>query len=250
VRGADIPLRRLEAFQALRSRLGGVATELECRLVDVATNIRETRWREADWALLAHGSMFIALAHASGVFRRLLIPSSVTYSNGRGWGSHPATDPLLSSCSTEIIYDAAEASRLNKVHALCASALALGSLRVCWRSGTDQNCGGCMKCLKTMVALELFGGLSRCPTFPATRVDPARVARLRCTSPNDYRMVRGLSEASFNNGRTDLGRALQSAYDRSARLDLAGGLLTSLDRLGIRGATRLRRWLERGSVYN
>jgi hypothetical protein len=63
-------------------------------------------------------------------------------------------------------------------------------------------------------------------------------------------MVRGLSEASFNNGRTDLGRALQSAYDRSARLDLAGGLLTSLDRLGIRGATRLRRWLERGSVYN
>lgn len=248
--GADIPLRRPEAFQALRARLTAVAGHLSCELVVLATNLRDTRWKVTNWPRLAHGCLFISLAHASGRFQRLLIPSSVTYSNGRGWGSHPTTDPLLSSRQTRIVYDTADVNRLGKIGLVCASDLALESLRVCWRSGTDQNCGRCMKCLRTMIALELHGALVRCATFPVQRVDTDQVAHLRCGAPTEYRMLRTLAAESFVAGRPDLGRALQRAYDRSARLDLVGELLAAADQIGLRGTTWLRGWLEHGSIRN
>ena len=248
--GADIPLKSPEPFRALRDRLRPIAAELSCELIDVATNIRETRWVVTNWPRLAHGCLFISLAHATGQFRRLLIPSSVTYSHARGWGSHFVTDPLLSSTSTEIVYDAAEYSRLDKVPLLAEFPLALENLRVCWRSGTDQNCGRCMKCLRTMINLELHGALTRCPTFPSTKVDLEAAARIRCLKPNEYRWMRNLAAECRRLGRHDIGRALESAYDRSFRLDMVTALLGRLDRAGLRGAGRVGAWLERDSIMN
>jgi hypothetical protein len=248
--GADIHLGRTDAFQALRERLGKVAKELSCELVVMATNLRQTRWGSTDWAHLSHGCLFTALAHASGAFKRIQIPSSVTYTNGRGWGSHFATDPLLSSRSTRVIYDAAEINRIHKVELVSTSELALRNLRVCWRSGTDQNCGRCMKCLRTLIALELYGGLPRCSTFPINRLDLDAVAHLRPGAANEYRMLRNMAEAALVRGRTDVSDALYRAYDRSARLDVVQGLLVRLDRIGVRGATRLMKWLEAGSILN
>ncbi|HKP28025.1 MAG TPA: hypothetical protein VJU15_01390 [Gemmatimonadales bacterium] len=248
--GADINLTRPDAFQSLRERLSRVAAELKCELVVMTTNLRQTRWSMTDWTRHSHGCFFIALAHASGEFGRLLIPSSVTYTNGRGWGSHFATDPLLSSRGTRIVYDAAELGRIEKLELVTRSELALENLRVCWRSGTEQNCGRCLKCFRTMIALELYGGLARCPTFPTRRLDVEAVAHLRCGAANEYRMVRNMAEAALARGRTDVSRALYRAHDRSARLDIMEAILRRLDRLGVRGATRLLRWLETGSIRN
>jgi hypothetical protein len=248
--GADINLGKAEAFQALRERTGRVAEELSCELVVMATNLRQTRWGTTDWARLSHGCLFIALAHASGAFKRIQIPSSVTFTNGRGWGSHFATDPLLSSRSTRVIYDAAEINRILKVELVCSSELALDNLRVCWRSGTDKNCGRCLKCFRTLIALELFGGLSRCSTFPTNRLDLDAVAHLRPGAANEYRMLRNMAEAALVRGRVDVSDALHRAHDRSARLDIMQALLVRLDRIGVRGATRLLKWLEAGSILN
>jgi hypothetical protein len=248
--GADISLAQPDAFRSLRARLGAVAGKLSCELIDVATNLRDTRWESTDWPRLSHGCLFLSLAHASGAFRRLLIPSSVTYSHSTGWGSHPITDALLSSRSLQIVYDAAELNRVGKMGLLCSSSLALESLRVCWRSGTDQNCGRCLKCLRTMLLLELYGGLERCTTFPSRRVDLDLLRRIRCVKPADYRMLRTLTMESYRKGRPDMGKALEAASARSARLDLASGMLIRLDTIGVRGATRLRTWLERGNIYN
>jgi hypothetical protein len=248
--GADIPISRADVFQSLRERLRRAACRQSCELIDVATNLRETRWRETDWPRLSHGSLLIALAHFAGAFRRLLIPSSVTYDYGPGWGSHPVTDPLLSSRAMDVIYDGADTGRLDKIALLCESPIALGTLRVCWRHGNDENCGRCMKCVRTMVALELNGALSRCSTFPATRVDPDLLSRIRCKSPRDYRVVRNLAQAAASSGRPDMVRALHAASDRSLPHSLALSVLARLNHLGLRCATRIRARLEEGHIYN
>jgi hypothetical protein len=107
-----------------------------------------------------------------------------------------------------------------------------------------------MKCYRTMIALELYGGMSRCSTFPTTRLDLDGVARLRPDAATEYRMLRNMAEAALVRGRTDVSDALHRAYDRSARLDIAQAMLVRLDRLGVRGATRLLKWLEAGSIRN
>ena len=55
--GFDIPLDHDDAFARLRSRHEVVAQELGKALIDVATNLRSTRWRAAQWSYLAHGAV-------------------------------------------------------------------------------------------------------------------------------------------------------------------------------------------------
>ena len=246
--GADVRLDRPDAFEALRGRLQEVAERLQLRLVSAATNLRLTRWRQTDWALHSHGAFFASVIHASGAFVRCLIPSSVSYSSGRAWGSHPLTDPLLSTSRTELVYDGAETDRIHKTARVIQSELALSTLRVCWRSGTDQNCGKCEKCLRTMVSLETAGVLQQATTFPARTVDLRLVRRLLVTKAHDYRRLRHMSAEALRVGRKDLSRALDHAYHRSARLQPVLQALTRLDQAGIRGATRLGSWLEGDSI--
>jgi hypothetical protein len=63
-------------------------------------------------------------------------------------------------------------------------------------------------------------------------------------------MLRIHSTEAVRCGRFDFSRALDAAYDRSARLEIPSGPMTRLDRLGIRGATRIPTWLERGNIYD
>jgi len=63
-------------------------------------------------------------------------------------------------------------------------------------------------------------------------------------------MLRNMAEAALVRGRADVSDALHRAYDRSARLDVMQALLGTLDRIGVRGATRMLKWLEAGSILN
>jgi hypothetical protein len=84
------------------------------------------------------------------------------------WGSHPVIDPLWSSENMEIIHDGANADRVTKIMdtiALYPEALRL--LRVCVnKRGGSGNCGFCVKCIRTMTALEMAGVLRSCGSFP------------------------------------------------------------------------------------
>ena len=101
-----------------------------------------------------------------------------------------------------------------------------------------------------MIALELYGGLSRCPTFPSNQLDTEAVAHLRPGAANEYRMLRNMAQAAMLRGRPDVSRALHRAYDRSARLDLLSSVVIRLDRLGVRIPARLLTWLDAGSIRN
>lgn len=246
--GADIALDQAEAFRALAAQVRGDAERAGYACLEVTTNLRESRWGATRWGECSHGAFFAAIVHAAGRFRSCLVPSSMPANFPHPWGSHPLTDPLLSSSVRRIIYHGAEVDRADKIGRLCQEAGVLDHLRVCWRSGTNRNCGRCGKCLRTMIGLELHGALATCGAFPTRRLDLHRVSRLVADNPTRWMALRHMIAAAERYGRQDLAQALAAAGRRSRWMGRTGRFLTRLDHAGVRGAYRLQRWLERDLV--
>jgi hypothetical protein len=154
-------------------------------------------------------------------------------------------DPLFSTHRTQVVVDAVGESRERKVERVAESELALNHLRVCWRSGTDRNCGACHKCYRTMIALELLGRLGACPTFPMTTPDLARMSRLYFGDYRDYRIFRRLLAKAWLLDRHDIVRALDRAMRRSR---WRGLLIEALKAWDGPGSTRARAMLLRRSI--
>jgi hypothetical protein len=194
---------------------------LGASLVSVATNLRQTAWwRQADWGRVAHGCALASIAHAlGGRFARLLIPSTHRYADSIPWGSHPLTDPLMSSGTLRVIHDGAGFSRVEKTSFIAESAAAMGSLQVCWESNRFQNCGKCSKCYRTMATLHLLGRLDRCARFPADSFDPARLAYMFSADESDRAFMSEVLELAQSQHRTDIARAIRRSFARSQRIE-------------------------------
>src|SRR5687768_3787749 len=96
--GFDVSLDRGDAFARLRDRHQVIARELGKQLIDVATNLRSTRWSAAPWSILAHGAGLASVALSLECrFHTVYVAGSGSYRTVRPWGSHAVTDPLFSS---------------------------------------------------------------------------------------------------------------------------------------------------------
>jgi hypothetical protein len=216
--GFDIPLARRDAIDALRGRFRAVADELGLGFVDVATNFRETQSARADWGWLAHGCALVATGLVlEGAYDTLSLAATGGDRDPHPWGSHARTDPLLGTSATTIITDGRAFTRTDKTRLLVRSPVALRELRVCWSSASHQNCGACNKCIRTMLILELLGGLDRCATFARTVTDLADVARIHCNESWDFREFRDIAALAVETGRPDIQHAAESAMRRSRR---------------------------------
>ncbi len=244
IRGFDFPLAFAREFDDHRGRMGAVAESLGMELVDIATNLRETRLRLAPWATLWHGS---ALASAGLAlerrYRYLLVASSSTYGELDAYGSHPMTDILHSTSTSRILHDGADATRLDKVGFVAGSELALRNLHVCFRETSGRNCGRCRKCLLAMIGLMLSGVGDRCPAF-APGLDLERVRRILFTTEGQRHGVRRLRTLAERQGRSDVVRALDEALRRSARRAPAFRWVQKSGR--IRALRPAARWARRG----
>lgn len=248
VHGADIPVSDAEAFARLRPRIGEVARTFGVGLVDIATNLRDTRWARADWAHLAHG----ALLAACGLLleprlSRVVISSSAPFARLRPYGSHPKTDPLYSTTATRVVHHGADADRPDKVQAIASHPAVLRHLRVCWIGQTDTNCGRCPKCLHTMVGLELSGTLSRAECLPTT-IDPARFEGLYLDSRgtyNAYDMLKRYRPIAMERGRTDLVRLIDRVTAQSDRKRLVKDGIEALAKLRLISSDTRERLLAR-----
>ena len=213
--GFDIPIDDRNAFVRLRDRHRALADSVGVDFIDVATNIRTTRWREASWGYLSHGP---ALASVALLFEKrfgaVYIPGSGGYRKLLPWGSHLVTDPLFSTRSTAIVHDAAAYLRIEKIETLSKSELALDSLRVCWESLSDANCGQCGKCVRTMIALDLFGALDRCGTLPNPPDLVERASSMTCSHFAEFREVEDLRRLAKTLGRKEVLGALNHSVRR------------------------------------
>ena len=217
--GFDVSLEKEAAFRRMHTTLQKATAEFGKTLTDVTTNIRQTRFKQANWGQLAHGAALASVGlHLENRYQQLIIPSSGGYKELLPWGSHVLTDPLFSTKRMRVAQDGAGFSRGQKLERIAGSRAVHRYLRVCWRSGTDQNCGRCGKCLRAMVALEVLGFRERCTTFPAGGLNPATIAKIYY---DDKHMIdRGwdLHNLVMRNGRPNIGKAIEHSLRRSLRL--------------------------------
>lgn len=113
-----------------------------------------------------HGVYLIsALRLFAGRFDAALVPNTVSCDDfDRRWGTHPLTDPFLSSRHFRVIDDGTECQRYQKVKLLSQWPEAMQHLRVCAANpDSHANCGRCEKCIRTILAFRMAG----CPLPPA-----------------------------------------------------------------------------------
>lgn len=231
--GLDIFLENPSEFRALRDALVAATSGLDVEFVDVATNLHHTKWlTKAEWGPVAHGSVLASIGHAlSRRYSRVLIPSTHRYDDPVPWGSHPLTDPLLSSSLTKIVHDGAGFSRVEKTEALLKSEAALKSLQVCWETRSYRNCEACSKCYRTMTTLFLLGALDRCPRFTTRKIDKRKLARIFARNESERAFLREVHDLAVRTEHPDIARAIDRSFRYSRRLELCLRTATRLLRL-------------------
>ena len=219
VRGFDIPIGAAAEFERLKTGLSRAAEDLGRELVDVATNLRAVRFREAPWGRLAHGSALASVGLAAErEFASLCIAATHYDGPVKPWGSQPETDPLLSTGITRVFHVGLLVPRREKTEYIAASDTALRHLHVCYRLGTADNCSACFKCVLAMLTLEVVGALGRCPPLQRQPLDLRRVRKLVVDSRPYVRLYRDLEGRARAAGREDVAEAIATSLRRSRRL--------------------------------
>ena len=135
-------------------------------LLPVETNYYEFGTHHRISRAASFGGLLASIALSLGS-RTTYIASSYGYLDLPAQGSHPMLDHLWGTESNWFIHDGAEIARTRKLEIVAQSREALENLHVCWRDPVE-NCGTCVKCIRTMVSLRLLG-------HDETRVFPQRL---------------------------------------------------------------------------
>jgi hypothetical protein len=147
-------------------------------------------------------------------------------------------DPLWSTEAVELVHDAVESRRVDKVRAVSGSGAALRVLRVCLANTHRYKCGRCEKCLRTLVTLRLLG--VEAPTFPPLDVGLVRKMPLHVEALSF--LAENLDLAA-ERGDAEIAAALRAAL-RRYRL---GQLLKEADELLLGSLLRRTRRFLKGS---
>jgi hypothetical protein len=149
------------------------------------------------------------LAHAAG-FSTTYLAAQQSWSALWPNGSHPATDPLWSSATRQIVHHGNGAPHWAKVERLAREPGTLDLLRVCAEEGPG-NCGHCGHCLKTMTALRILGLQSG--GMPVLE-DLRRVARRTPSDRSETVALRELLALAGRRGDRRTAAALTSSLRR------------------------------------
>ena len=150
-----------EAWNQCVEKQSAFCLSIGKKLIPMATNAKQwAEKRKLSWDF-AQG---LVLASMSPLFKckEVLIGASHTFDNLFPAGTHPLTDPMWSTESTELIHYGA-IRRSQKVFEISKNDLIFNNLQVCWRSPVT-NCGECSKCVRTMVIMFLLNLSNK--TFP------------------------------------------------------------------------------------
>ena len=117
VHGFDVPLEGLPALRAdVTEHVQAAALELGLPLIEVETNLHDlSDTRQSPWGTTYHGVALAAVAHLlSGVVGEMIIGATHAFADLFPYGSHPMTDPLLSSSGLRLVHHGCEADRVEK----------------------------------------------------------------------------------------------------------------------------------------
>ena len=174
VHGFDIKLHDTSLFERTHLAMNEIASHYNMKLMIVKTNLRTVtdEYLNLDKCLGA-GLASVALC-LGNFFRKVYFASDLGPNETAPLAVHPDLDPLWSTETTTFVHHLPGTSRADKARLLTTNTLAQEHLRVCWENRNGAyNCGRCSKCIRTMLALHLAGGLSKFP-FP-TKLTPQLV---------------------------------------------------------------------------
>lgn len=146
-------------YAQLRESAASMLASLGIPMIELDTNFRTLPqlWRHS------HGTQVgAALSLFSRRFGGALLPNTTPYTQldyGESrLGSHPVSDPLMSSRGFPIADDGATHRRWQKIEAILAWPEAMAGLRVCFGAeGNVGNCGRCEKCYRTAASFLIAG---------------------------------------------------------------------------------------------
>lgn len=173
----------VRAAEALHRDLSVFAEAYGTELIGVETNIM-TAFDEVEdaWASVSHGACMAAVGHfLSGEIADLIISASFAEDQLRPWGSHPDTDPLMSSAGMTLRHEGETYTRFEKHCEIARDPLMLRHLSVCEHGpqlGDHINCSKCQKCLRSMITLDLLRvDPEDAPSFDWSDYAPAKLKR-------------------------------------------------------------------------
>jgi hypothetical protein len=229
IHGADAPLKQDGDYLAVPTSIQRAATAWQIPVLQIATNLRQTRYRQVNWSKLGNGPLLGAAGLLfQDYFERIFISSTWAMPDLHPLGSHPGIDPLYSSSRTLFVHYGAWADRLDKTKYISQVPSVLQNLHVCWESDTGENCGRCLKCLRTMIALELCGRLANCTAFRSNDIDFSLLRRQYIEREKEYFLP--MIRSARAQGREDIAQAIEDALARTARINrlLLFGLIPKL----------------------
>jgi hypothetical protein len=214
--GFDIPVENFKEFEAMHRSLKKTASRLGKNSIDVLTNIRATAWNRASWGWLTYGCGLATIAHLfEKRFDHVLIASSGGYRHMYYRGSHVLTDPLLTSSRLKFVHDGAEATRVEKTQFIAHSPEAMDTLHVCYKLGSEKNCGRCSKCYRTMFTLDILGVLDKFKTFDLNRYNAGKTHNIVIKEEYDRIFMNEIKELARGLGRRDMVTIIDASFRRS-----------------------------------
>lgn len=222
-----LPERR-RRFEEQTARFGIPAITIGTNMLDPFPEFRDS------WANITHAPALASIGHLfQDRISKVFVSSSVPFGELIPWGSHPLTDPLLSSASVTIDHFGATFSRYEKVRGIAHDSDLLRTLSVCGRSPAEkrgrENCSACPKCIRTMVALDLSGASKEdCASFDWSGYDMNAIRSVKLHHRNDYVMFQEIVNAAVDTGRRDIARAASRAMRASSIFRPLAGAETML----------------------
>lgn len=221
IHGFDIDVNNGSAYRRVLGLVEAVASHYNKSLVPLTTNLRQTRFQEADWSGLSHGCMLAGCAQLlSPRYQRVVISSTLPSFQIRPFGSHIDTDHLFSSSQIHFEHFGGPLTRYEKMESIIRDPFALDHLRVCFEDDQGGNCGRCLKCVIVMTMLECHGALEHSRAFEGK---PLNLDLIRSTYISEgFNSFDNIKEFAGSKGRRDIIEAVDDAYARTKRLDKLG----------------------------
>jgi hypothetical protein len=219
--GMDISLKNRNEFQRVRADYQRIAGSMKKNLVDIATNLRETRLESTGWGKLYFGSAFCSCAlMLEKRYQHLLFSAGgEDYNSFWRWGSYPFTDHLFSTSQTRFQIDGIGYNRLDRLKYISQFEVVQKNLRVCYVSKTDKNCCDCEKCYRTMLMLELLNCLGKFESFENKRMDYTKLkhSMLNKFPVNEY--YQQIQKIALKQGRIDIAENIRLGFKFTTRVE-------------------------------
>jgi len=168
IHGIDINIEDHEAFLGVKKTHTELFQNLGLDLLTIRTNVKWFIYGQVKFEMGVGGAVLGTAMVFAPFISVYYFNSTFDYNQLFPAGSHPKTDPLLTTENREVIHYGCDKNRVEKILAFADWPVTYHSFRTCNQKDDNRkiNCCRCTKCVRVMIILAVAGKLDRYNTFP------------------------------------------------------------------------------------